>query len=216
MKITLVSFMVCTIATVNAATERIMSAASYTDKTFDSLEVMGTLTGSKLKASSIKVYGPTNLKESVIGTARILGPLTAQDTLFNGPVEAHGTIQAVDSIFKDTLSTDGEEIELSLENSSAESISITRMKSGIQKKTNNGSVSYVSGIKKKEADGMGVILKGKKTHVAGPIEFIGETGTVTLEDDATFTGEVINGKIEKRKIEISSNTDTLNDEGRAI
>lgn len=215
MKIALLSFMLCTVATVGAATETVMGAASYTDKTFDSLEIMGTLTGLRLKASTIEVYGPTNLKGSVIGTARILGPLTAQDTVFNGAVEAHGAIQAVDSTFKDTLSTDGTEIEVLLENSTAESMSITSMKSRIQKSSHGISVSYVSGTKKKEADGMRVILKGKKTLVAGPIEFINEPGTVILSDNATFNGHIINGKIQTKAVE-TKKSDPPQEEGAVV
>lgn len=215
MKIALLSFMLCTIATAGAATETVMGAAAYTDKTFDSLEIMGTLTGSRLKASTIEVYGPTNLKGSVIGTAIILGPLTAQDTVFNGAVEAHGTIQAVDSTFKDTLSTDGTEIEVSLENSAAETISITGIKSGIQKSSSGTSVSYVSGTKKKEADGMRVILKGKKTVVTGPIEFINEPGTVILSDNATFNGHIINGKIQTKAVE-TKKSDSSQEEGAVV
>ena len=115
----------------------------------------------------------------------------ASNTSFTGPVEVYGNIQATDSDFKDDLTIDGDDSTLViLENSSAGGVTITTSVSGVQQTSSGITVSYTISTKKELPKGPQVILKGKKTLVNGPIQFIGQPGTIILSDNATFTGKV--------------------------
>ncbi len=199
--ISLIVFAVASLGAVES--QKVMGPASYTDKVFDTLTTMGPLTGTGLTAATIDVYGPTYLyKGSEIGTATIRGPLVANNTSFNGPVEVYGNIQASDSDFKDDLTIDGDDSTLvTLENSSAGGITIATSASEVQQTNSGFTASYTISTKKDLPKGPQVVLKGKKTLVAGPIQFIGQSGTIILSDNATFTGKVLNGKVQKELLE---------------
>ncbi len=200
----IISLIVFAVASLSAIeSQKVMGPASYTDKTFDTLTIMGTLTGTGLTAATIDVYGPTYLyKGSEIGTATIRGPLTASDTSFTGPTEVYGNIRATDSDFKDDLTIDGDNSTLvTLENTTAGPIHITTPVSGVQQTSSGISFSYVFSTKKEMPKGPRVVLKGNKASISGPIEFIGQPGTVILADNATFTGKVLNGKVQKEALE---------------
>ncbi len=184
-----------------AKTVKVMGPGNYMNESFNGIETMGPLTGSGLKANTIDVYGPAVLsQDSQIGTATIRGPLTASKTTFTGSVEANGNIQAQDSSFEGDLTTEGNDIEVKLENTRAKTITISAQTSGVQKSSSGGSIfSYFFSTKKKKPEGTRVILKGKNTLVNGPIEFINGEGTVILEDNATYTGKILGGKLAKKE-----------------
>lgn len=185
------------VLSIRATTEKIMGPGSYTNKTFDALEVMGPLTGKRLKASTIDIYGAASLSEgSEIGSATIRGPLLATQATFSDAVDVHGNIQATDSTFKGDLNTEGNDVRVVLENSSAQAINLTGI-AGTQKSTGGSVWSTFFSSSKKEPQGSRVILRGKKTSVAGPIEFITTEGKVVLEDNASYAGKIINGTLEK-------------------
>jgi len=177
-----------------------MGPGKYTNKNVDSLQIMGPLTGAGLTASTIDVYGPTILsKGSEIGTAIIRGPLTATDTIFTGTVKTYGAVQATDVTFNDSLSVEGNDTHVSLDNSSAQGITIIGSESGSHISASGSSVSYSFSSSKKKAPGNRVILIGKDTVVTGPIEFVNSSGTVTLMDGATYVGTLINGTLQKEE-----------------
>lgn len=189
------------------ATHKVMGPGNFTNTSFNGLETMGPLNGSGLKASRIDVYGPASLSHgSQIGTATIMGPLMATDTTFTGPVEAHGNVQAQDSSFQGDLTTAGNEVEVKLENTQAKTITISPAQSSSTQSSSSDSIfSYFFSTKKNktstsEPQGARVILKGKKTLVEGPIEFIDGKGTLILEDNAQYTGRIIGGELAKKEV----------------
>lgn len=178
--------------------EKSLGPASYTNQTFDSIETMGPLTGSALKARTLEIYGSADLSKSEIGSATVYGPLKMTETVFKGPIKAHGNVQAVDSTLRSNLTIESNDPgSVILEDSSAKTIYITSEESEYQTNQRKAGFSAYFSTQKKYPEGPQVVIKGAKSSVEGPIEFIGKEGTVILAENATYSGAITNGKLEK-------------------
>ena len=174
------------------ADEKVMGAATYVNKTFKvPLIIMGPLTGTKLTAPTISVYGPADFADSIIGTGVIRGPLNSQNTDFSGKITVHGNVQATHTKFKSSLIVYGDqEAEILLEDADTKDITVQSEQSG----SSQGSSSTVTSsgqTGKKKTSWPQVRIKGN-SHVKGDIIFIGIEGSVTLDETARHTG-IISG-----------------------
>lgn len=187
----------------SARTEKSLGPASYRNQTFDSVETMGPLTGSELKARILEIYGSATLSKSEIGSAKVYGPLTMTKTVFTGPIKAHGNVQVIDSTLGSDLAIESNDPGRAIiENSSAKAIYIVSEESEHQTAdVKTGFSAYLSTYKK-DPVGPQVVIKGTKSSVAGPIEFIGKEGTVILVENATYRGTITNGNLENETASI--------------
>lgn len=181
------------------ATKTVYGPANYTNVSFEGLlKVMGPLTADNLSADVLEIYGPAEIKNSKnIGSATIMGPLTAINSTFSGDTIVNGNITTEKTTFKELLSTNGTDVQVVLEDTQAQDITIRVLGTNV-KKTKDGIIATYLFSTKDEPEGTQVILKGN-TVVEGTIKFVDGKGRVVVEDTARHTGTVIGAEEDERE-----------------